>query len=44
MGIWDSEKGLSITKNYEQVMKEVASNLLNKTLVITTILVSIANS
>ena len=40
MGTWDPHAGLNVTKNYTVAKEEVAGTLQNKTLVVTTILVS----
>jgi phosphohistidine phosphatase SixA len=40
MGHWSPSVGLNITKNYTMQQEEVADTLQNKTLVVTTILVS----
>ncbi len=41
MGTWDPDKGLNMTKDYTKDKEEIADNLKNTTLIVTTILVGI---
>ncbi len=40
VGVWNPRDGVNITKDYSQEVVEVADSLKNKTLIVTTILVS----
>lgn len=40
VGNWNSSQGVNFTKTYGEHQKEIVENLKNKTLIVTTILVS----
>lgn len=43
VGNWNSSQGVNFTKTYGEHQKEIVENLKNKTLIVTTILVSVMN-
>lgn len=41
IGNWNSTQGVNFTRSFSETQKEIADNLRNKTLVVTTLLVSL---